>query len=315
MRRGGLIGALARGFSGIGGDGGQKLLPQARLAGPMPWVIAIMIALTSVAAAAGLALANIAGNAQAALSGGVTVQIVEAEPDMREAQARAATDLLSGMPDVADVRRVPDSEVAALLDPWLGDTAIGEGGAVDAAIAVPALIDVRLKQEATPKAISALRQGLADVAPSARLDAQSGWLKPVFSAIRSLQWLSLSLIVLLAGASIAAVWLAARSALGTNRETIEIVHHLGGTDAQIARIFQRSVGVDAAMGAVVGFTLGLAAVWFLGQRFAELDSGMVTGGGLGWQDWLLVGLVPVGGVMLAALTARLTVLSALRRML
>jgi len=39
------------------------LLQQARLAGPMPWVIAIMVALTVMAAAAGLALSNVARNA------------------------------------------------------------------------------------------------------------------------------------------------------------------------------------------------------------------------------------------------------------
>ena len=84
--------------------------------------------------------------------------------------------------------------------------------------------------------------------PSARIDAQASWLAPVFHAIASLQWLALGLVVLLAATSAAAVWLAARSALGSNRDTIEIVHLLGGTDGQIARIFQRSIAIDALAG-------------------------------------------------------------------
>ena len=48
------------------------LLQQARLAGPMPWVIAIMVALTVMAAAAGLALSNVASNASSEISGGLT---------------------------------------------------------------------------------------------------------------------------------------------------------------------------------------------------------------------------------------------------
>ena len=115
--------------------------------------------------------------------------------------------------------------------------------------------------------------------------------------------------------SAAAVWLAARSALGGNRGTIEIVHLLGGTDAQIARIFQRSVAFDAAAGGAVGLGLGLVAVVVLGRQFAALGSGMVAGGGLGTIDWLLIAAIPVIGVMIAMLTARLTVLGALRRML
>ncbi|MFA7596029.1 MAG: cell division protein [Novosphingobium sp.] len=300
-------------LSGLAGKSGRQLLPQARLAGPMLWVIAIMIALTVVAAAGGLALANVAGEARGELSGAVTVQIVEAGAEAREAQARAALARLQRLPGVADVARVPDEEIGALLAPWLGEANLGGSG--DASIAVPALIDLRLNGAADGKAIAALRKALAEVAPAARVDAQADWLKPVFSAIHSLQWLAASLILLLAAATIAAVWLAARSALGTNRETIEIVHHLGGTDAQIARIFQRSVAFDAALGSIAGLALGLIAVLLMGSRFAALGSGMVTGGGLRWQDWLLIAAIPLVGTVLAALTARFTVMAALRRML
>jgi len=300
-------------LSGLAGKSGRQLLPQARLAGPMLWVIAIMIALTVVAAAGGLALANVAGQARGELSGAVTVQIVEAGAEARETQARAALAQLERMSSVAEVARVPDDEIGALLAPWLGEANLGGTG--DASIAVPALIDLRLNGAADGKAIAALRRALAEVAPAARVDAQADWLKPVFSAIHSLQWLAASLILLLAAATIAAVWLAARSALGTNRETIEIVHHLGGTDAQIARIFQRSVAVDAALGSTAGLALGLTAVILMGSRFAALRSVMVTGGGLRWQDWLLIAAIPLIGTVLAALTARFTVMAALRRML
>lgn len=300
-------------LSGLAGQSGRQLLPQARLAGPMLWVISIMIALTVVAAAGGLALANVAGQARGELSGAVTVQIVEAGAEAREAQAGAALALLKKMPSVAEVARVPDQEIGALLSPWLGEDNLGGTG--DASIAVPALIDLRLEGAADSKAISTLRRALAKVAPASRVDAQAEWLKPVFSAIHSLQWLAASLILLLAAATIAAVWLAARSALGTNRETIEIVHHLGGTDAQVARIFQRSVALDAALGSVAGLALGMIAIMLMGSRFAALGSGMVAGGGLQWQDWLLIGLIPVVGTLLAAMTARFTVMAALRRML
>ena len=63
---------------------GDRLVPHARLAGPMPWVIAIMIALTVIAAGAGLALRNLSDNARAEIAGGLTVQIVEGAPAERE---------------------------------------------------------------------------------------------------------------------------------------------------------------------------------------------------------------------------------------
>ena len=105
-------------------------------------------------------------------------------------------------------------------------------------------------------------------------------------------------------ADAAAVWLAARNALGGNRDTIEIVHLLGGSDAQIARIFQRSILADAVIGGALGLVIGMAAVWLMGAQFAALDSGLVSSGGLQGSDWLVLALVPVGAVALAVLTAR-----------
>jgi len=300
--------AVARSLVPFGGERAAALVPHARLAGPMPWVIAIMVALTVIAGAGGLALSNLARSAQSELSGAATVQIVEPLKTERDRQTRAAESVLGELPEIAGLRVVPESELNALLDPWLG-------GSGEEAVPVPALIDVELRGPADGARLSALRQALRPVAPAARVDAQSSWLGPVFSAISSLQWLAIALVVLLAITSAAAVWLAARSALGGNRGTIEIVHLLGGSDAQIARIFQRSVAFDAAAGGTVGLGLGMIAVLVLGRQFAALGSGMVAGGGLGPIDWVLIAAIPLAGVAIAMLTARLTVLAALRRML
>ncbi|MBU6266815.1 MAG: cell division protein [Sphingomonadales bacterium] len=290
------------------GDG--ALVPQARLSGPMPWVIAIMVAMTVIAAAAALALRNVALSASAELSGGITVQIVEAGPESRARQAGSALAALRAMPDVAAVRQVPQGEVDALIEPWLGTA--DDGGA---AIPVPALLDVRIDGGASPARVAQLAQRLHRIAPAARVDAQTTWLKPVFGAIASLQWLALALIALLGAAMAAAVLLATRTALGNHRGTIEIVHMLGGTDIQIARIFQRAMGIDAAVGAAVGTAAGVAAVLVLGSRFGALSAGLVENGALGMMDWLLLALVPLAAVGLAMVTARQSVLGAIGRML
>lgn len=288
------------------------ILPNARLTGPMPWVIAIMIALTVIAAAAGLALRNVADSARSEISGGLTVQVVEAAPAERERQARAVLEVLGARGDVAALRRVPDGEVQRLLEPWLGELAQAAG---EEAIPLPALIELRLRGEAGAARVEEIRSALAAAAPSARVDAQSRWLGPVFEAVSALQILAAGLVLLLAATSAAAVWLAARSALGSNRDTIEVVHLLGGTDGQIARLFQNSIGVDAAIGGAVGLLLGLFSILLLGRQFEQLGSGMVAGGGLAPLDWALLAAIPLGGIVLAMLTARVTVLAALRKML
>lgn len=291
------------------GPRADALLPQARLAGPMPWVIAIMVTLTVIAVAGGLALSNIVQQARSDLAGGLTVQIVNADPVGRAREAEAARRVLVTDPAVRSVRAIPQAEIEALLEPWLGDH-VGEQG-----VPVPAMIDVRLNTDASPEQLAQLRASLAPIAPSARIDAQSSWLRPVFSAIVSLRLAALVLVILLAASGAAAVVLAVRSALGANRDTIEIVHLLGGNDRQIARLFQRSVGVDALLGGLAGLALGSGAVLLLGRRFGELQSGLVSGGGLSLSDWIVIASVPLIGLALALMTARVTVLRGLGRVL
>ena len=300
--------AFERGRAAFRGRAASQMLPRTRLGGPMPWVIAIMVALTVLAAGGALAMANLAAQARSDLAGGVTVQIVEADPALRDAQTRRTIAALEDMEIVQGLRRVPDAELQALIEPWLG------GGVRSEAVPLPALIDVDLSGAADARTLDDLRAALGPIAPDARVDAQAQWLGPVFDAISALRWLALGLIVLLAFTSAAAVWLAARNALNANRGTIEVVHLLGGTDGQIARIFQRSAIIDAAIGGAVGLMLGAIALKVLGAQFAALESGMVAGGGLDPVDWLLLALVPVAGAAIALLTARMTVLASLGKM-
>lgn len=286
-----------------------RLLPQPRMGGLMPWVIAILIALVVIAAAGGLALRNLAETARADLASAVTVQVIEPNPDLRAARGAAVVEILQDMTLVRSVRLVPQAELAALLEPWLGPAATSGD------VPIPVLVDVELVRRASAADIAMLTAALQRKVPGARVDAQSDWLRPVYSALSALQWLALGLIGLVALATAAAVWLASRNALANHRETVEIIHLLGGTDRQITRIFLATVLREAAFGAIVGTALGLGAVLVLGQQFAALDSGMTGGGTFAPTDWLVIAAVPLAGVLLALMTARMTIALALRDML
>lgn len=286
-----------------------RLLPKTRFGGPIPWVIAILIALVVIAAAGGLALRSLADNARADLSDAVTVQIIEADSATRAERAQAAAAALTSQPLVTSLRVVPEDELTSLLEPWLGTNAGSED------VPIPALIDVELNAAASPQQLAELQAALDRAVPGTKIDAQSTWLQPVYSALSALQWLALALIALVAFATAGAVWLAARSAFANHKDTVEIIHLLGGTDGQITQVFQRTVMIEAAFGAVLGTVLGVATVWLLGQQFAALDSGMIGGATLGLNEWLLIAAIPLAGVLLAMLTARITISLALRAML
>ncbi len=303
--------SLLHGMRRLGG-GGAELIPLGRMSGPMPWVIAIMVAMTAIALAAGLAIGNAVSAAKAEIEGGVTIQIIEPRADIRARQAKAVATSVRKLTGVSGLRIVPQAELDDLIEPWLGT---GIADATGSAIPVPALIDVRLARPASEQDLSAIAAAAQKAAPSARVDAQSNWLKPVFDAMVSIQIVAIALVALLTLALSAAVLLAARSALGANRDVIEIVHLLGGTDRQVARVFQRSIGFDAAGGGTVGLALALLVILAMARRFAGLGAGLVDNGALLWSDWLLLALVPFLATLLAMVTARFTVLHALRKML
>ena len=291
------------------GKSAAQLLPPTRFAGPIPWVIAILIALVVITAAGGLALRNLVTSAEANLSAAVTVQVIEPNADLRAERGAAAVKALTGVEGVQAVRLVPEAELAALLEPWLGELATSGD------VPIPALIDVELKGRAGPDDIARIEAALVGKVPGVRIDAQSDRLRPVYSALAALQWLALGLIALVALATAAAVWLAARNAFSGARETVEIIHLLGATDRQISAVFLRTVLREAAFGAAVGTVVGLGAVWLLGRQFAALDSGMTSGGAFAATDWLVIAAVPLAGVLIALLTARITIALALRDML
>jgi cell division transport system permease protein len=290
------------------GEADRKLLPEGRLAGPMPWVIAIMMFLTVLAAAAGLGLGSAAAGLGEDLGRRATVQIVEPNPDLREAEAVRALAALRRLPDVASARRLPPEEMEALLEPWLGS------GATAGELPVPAMIDVELAPAASG-GTDALRGALAGAAPSARIDDNAQWLAPLASLIAALQWLAAGLVLLMVAATAATVVLAARAALDTHRSTIEVLHLMGATDVQVARLFQRRIALDALFGGIVGFVGAALALLLIGDRVADLGSELIGSAGLPPAAWGALAALPVLGVLLAMLVARGTILRALGRML
>ena len=286
----------------------RRLLQEGRLAGPMPWVIAIMMFLTVLAASAGLALGSAAQELSADLAGRLTVQISEANPVLRETGKQAIVSELGRLAIVRTIEPVSEDRLAALLDPWLG------AESKNADLPMPALIDVELRR-ATQTDVEEVRKAVQRVAPGARVDEHARWLAPLASLLQSLKWLSAALVLLMTAATAATVVLAARAALNTHKSVIEVMHLLGSTDSQVAGLFQRRIGLDALLGGSAGLVFALLVMMLIGKRMNAIGSDLLGSTGLDWTDWILVLALPLLGTMLATLAARLTILFALRRIL
>lgn len=287
----------------------RQLIPDGRFTGPMPWVMAIMLFLSLLAAAAALALAHAATQGGESLSRQATVQILENDPGARLTQQQQVASRLRQMPGVTDVAIVPESEARTLLEPWLGDVA------EDSGIPVPALIDIEFAANPDPSRLKVIGQELARLSPSVRIDGNAQWLEPWFDLIGSMLWVAVTIVLLLLLATAATVALAVRGALNTHKGTIEIMHMMGGTDLQVARLFQRRVALDALFGGVLGLIAAIAVVLLLGERIAALEPGLLSGASVPLYGWPLLLLIPVAVTGLSMAMARWTVLSTLKKML
>ena len=286
----------------------RRLLPEGRLAGPMPWVIAIMMFLTALAAAGGLAMGSAASRLGSDLGRQVTVQVIVADPAQREREASAAEQVLRAQEGVVSARRLGQQEMQALLRPWLGDAGL------DRDLPLPAMIDIDLTDAGRDR-LDRIGHMVRAVAPHARIDDHAGFIAPLIGLIRSLGLLAGGIVVMMAGATAAAVVLAARSALNTHRRTIDVMHMMGATDVQIARLFQRRIALDALFGAVLGLVVAIGVIILLGRRIGEIGSGLFGSIALPGVAWLILLCLPALAGLLALLVARVTVQRALGRTL
>jgi cell division transport system permease protein len=281
----------------------RRLLDDGRRARAMRWVMAVMLFLTVLAAAAGLATMQVARDIDRQLGGRLVVQLTA---DDRRAAGVAGE--IARLPGVRSARAVPRAQLAELLRPWLGDAGL------DADLPMPAMIDVDLN-DSSETVVAGVAERARAAAADARVDRSAGWLAPVRAFVLSIAWIAGGIVVLMASATASIVLLTARAGLDTHRDTIEVLHMLGSTDAQVARLFQRRIALDTLIGGAGGAVAALAASAAIGGYAGALESGLVNGVRLGVADWVLLAVMPLIFAGLATLAARIAVLRTLRRAL
>lgn len=277
-------------------DSERRLIPSSGVRGPVPVLIAIMTFVMVVVAAAGLALANTSSIVKSGVEHRYSIQIADGA-----AKAPAAIAAARAQSGVTRVEQVPAEDLRRTLERWLGPA--GQ----EANLPLPAIIDVDLRPGTDPSAVGT---AIERAAPGARFISHRTSLEPLLKALRGLTLLALGLVLLIALASAAAVVLAARGALDTHRGTIEVMHGIGATDEQVARLFVRQIAIDALLGGVAGAAAaGITIALILGGAgTATMLAGTPP---IGWNDVLWLVTLPLAIAVLATQVARGALLRAL----
>jgi cell division transport system permease protein len=274
----------------------------------LPWIIALMVYLAILAAAGAMMLSDTARRWDRGLAGTLTVQVPPlpaGTPDL-DARVRDALKILHATPGIAKAEALPNQRLQELLEPWLGSAAMGGD------LPVPALIDVTLAGGRID--MRGLAERLTAAVPGAELDDHAAWLKSLLALARALEMVALGVVALVGGAAVATVIFVSRAGLAIHGPVVELLHVMGAPDRYVAHQFQSHVLGLAVRGGVIGSVLAAVTLFALSRAGGELAGGLMPDMALGHDQLAVLAGIPVGASLLAAATARITVMRALARL-
>lgn len=277
----------------------------------LPWLVALMVYLSAVAAAAAFVLSALADRWDHDVAGTLTVQVApvpgEAGEALTDERVRQAVDLLRRTPGVTAARALDKSQIVALLEPWLGSADVVRD------LPLPRLIDVSVAAEATLD-LADLSERLAKAAPGASLDDHRVWLSRLINLSHTTQRLAIAVVALIGAVTAMTVVYATRTGLAVHRGIIEVLHLIGAHDDYIARQFSDRAFALAFAGGLFGLVLAVPTLGLIGWSARQVEGGFLPSLALPVLGWVAIALLPLVAALLAMYTARLTVHGTLARL-
>jgi cell division transport system permease protein len=276
----------------------------------VPWIVGVMAYLAALAFAAALMLSNIANEWSHGLEGSLTVQVPVAEgdkADVTDARIVSAVRILLKTEGVESARPIPLAEIAEMLEPWLGT------GAGTSELPLPRVIDVQLREGANVD-LDELSRKLEATVPGISLESHEQWRNTLLVLFRSVEFVAILIILLISTVTLAAIIFTTRSVLAVHYEIVEVLHLIGAQDTYIADQFQKHAFRMGLKGSVGGTASALATIIGIALLTNDLETSLLPPTTLAYWHWLLLAMLPIGESYGAMLTARFTILRALRRM-
>ncbi len=275
----------------------------------LPWLIAFMVFLATMAMAGTLVLSVTAGRWERGVSATLTVQIpATLAPKAQKKAIALALNILRAEPGVVDAEQISESRIAALLEPWLGTAgALGD-------LPLPILIDVNLDPDFVVD-VAALERRLSAQVPGATADDHGVWLNRLVNLIHWLQAVTLAVLGLILLVTVGTVVFATRTGLAIHHEAIEVLHLIGAHDSYVAKQFAFRALALGIKGGVMGLALAAPTLWGIGRLADRMEAGLLPDLTLTPAHWLALTALPLFAGLIAMLTARRTVMKTLSEML
>ncbi|MEQ8665536.1 MAG: FtsX-like permease family protein [Rhodospirillales bacterium] len=239
----------------------------------------------------------------------LTVQIAPAPST--EASNRAienAMRIVRDTPGVVSAQLISEAQVLDLLRPWLGALAN------QADLPLPRLIDVTIDTDESID-VTSLGRRLALAVPGATVDDHRVWLDRLIRLLSTIELIGISVLALITLITIGTVIFTTRTGLAVHRDAIEVLHLIGAQDSYVARQFAMRALWLGLRGGLIGLALAIPTLLGLGHLAQSMQSATIPDISIGLGQWIGMAAMPVFASVIAMMTARITVLRTLSKML
>jgi len=273
------------------------------------WLNAFMVFLAVLAMTGVLVLNATVGRWDQDVRGTLTVQIAPVDAtDDDDKRLQQTLNVLAVTPEIDRYEVIDDTQLLRLLEPWLGhQVEVGD-------LPLPKLIDVELKSK-TDLDLRALSNRLAAQVPGTSIDDHGIWLKRLVRLIEMVEGVAAAVLIFVGLATVGTVVFTTRTGLAIHKEAIEVLHLIGAQDTYIARQFASRALALGLRGGIMGLALAIPTVLGVCYLAQPMEGTLVPQLGLELAHLGILAVLPVAAAVIAMLTARVTVMRTLGRML
>ena len=275
----------------------------------LPFLIAFMVYL-AIMALMGLAVLNaLTDKWDKGVAGTLSIQIAPTDTPSQDAVLlQAVLRTVRATDGVASAEPLSKGRIFALLEPWLGAVSGSEE------LPIPALIDVTL-EPGVQIDIAALSKRVSAFSPGVSVDDHRVWLDQLVRLLQTIEGLAAFVLALITVATVGTVVFTTRTSLAVHQGAIEVLHLIGAQDVYVAGQFAHRALVLGLKGGLLGLLLAVPTLWGIGALAEKMDSGLVPEFNMTMVDWSVLLFLPIVVALIAMMTARVTVMRDLGRML
>ena len=269
----------------------------------LPWIIALMVYLTTLTLASGFTLNHIITTSHNSQLESFSVNLPHLD---NKESADKILNIVKNSFGVKEASITSNEKLKELISPWLG-----KSEALDN-LPLPVIIEVKLVKD-TIFDYELLKKKIKEITPNIQIDDHKKWLEQFADLVGIIKIVLFIIALMIISATSFIVIFACKTSLKIHRSTVNLLHRLGAVDAYIAKQFQNYAAFLTLKGSFIGSGLAGATLVGLHIMAQTIKSPLFPSFAFSLQHWLLIFFMPIFMSFLALISARLSVLNNLRK--